>query len=57
MLILTRRPGETIRIGDDIEVTILEKRGHQIRVGVTSPRSLPVHRSELWERIERENAE
>ena len=57
MLILTRRPGETIRIGDDIEITILEKRGHQIRVGVTAPRSLPVHRSEVWERIERENAE
>ena len=57
MLILTRRPGETIRIGDDIEVTILEKQGHQIRVGVTAPRSLPVHRSEVWERIERENAE
>jgi carbon storage regulator len=57
MLILTRRLGEAIRIGDDIEVTILEERGHQIRVGVTAPREVPVHRSEVWERIERESVE
>ena len=57
MLILTRRLGESIRIGDDIEVTFLEERGHQIRVGVTAPRSVPVHRTEVWDRIERESVE
>ena len=51
MLILTRRPGEAICIGDDIEVTILSQRGEQIRVGITAPEEVPVHRQEVYERI------
>ncbi len=45
MLILTRRPGEAIYIGDDIEVTILSQRGEQTRVGITAPKEIPVHRN------------
>ena len=51
MLILNRRPGETIRIGDDIEVTVLSITGNQIRLGVTAPRDVEVHRQEVYERI------
>jgi len=51
MLILSRRPGETIRIGDDIEVTVLSIVGNQVRIGVKAPRSLDVHRQEVYERI------
>ena len=51
MLILTRRVGETLMIGDDITVTILSVKGNQIRVGVNAPRDLPVHREEVYERI------
>ena len=51
MLILNRRPGETIRIGDDIEVTVLSITGNQIRLGVTAPRDIEVHRQEVYERI------
>ncbi|WP_440467145.1 carbon storage regulator CsrA [Pseudomonas sp. YH-1] len=51
MLILSRRPGETIRIGDEIEVTVLGIQGNQIRIGVKAPRSLDVHRQEVYERI------
>ena len=51
MLILTRRPGETIRIGDDIEFIILSQRGEQFRVGITAPEEVPVHRKEVYERI------
>ncbi|WP_440468076.1 carbon storage regulator CsrA [Pseudomonas sp. YH-1] len=51
MLILNRRPGETIRIGDDIEVTVLSITGNQIRIGVTAPRDIEVHRQEVYERI------
>lgn len=51
MLILTRRVGETIRIGDDIEVVVLGIQGNQVRIGVKAPRSLDVHRQEVYERI------
>ncbi|MDR2308879.1 MAG: carbon storage regulator CsrA [Paucimonas sp.] len=51
MLILTRRIGETIRINDDIEVTVLAVRGNQVRLGVTAPNSVEVHRQEIYERI------
>ena len=54
MLILTRRPGETIRIGEDIEVTILSQRGDQFRVGITAPKEVPVHRDEVYRRIKDE---
>ena len=54
MLILTRRTGETLRIGPDITVTVLGVKGTQIRIGIDAPKSVPVHRGELYERICRE---
>jgi carbon storage regulator len=51
MLILSRRTGETICIGDDIEVTVLEVRGNQVRFGITAPKEVAVHREEVYERI------
>lgn len=51
MLILSRRPGETIRIGDDIEVVVLGVKGNQVRIGVTAPRDTEVHREEIYQRI------
>ena len=52
MLILTRRTGETIVIGDDTRVTILGVNGNQIRIGVEAPSQVPVHREEIYRRIE-----
>jgi carbon storage regulator len=57
MLVLTRRPGESIRIGNDVTVTVLEVRGDQIRLGVDAPRSVKVHREEVYQEIERTNVE
>lgn len=54
MLILTRRMGETLTIGDEITVTVLGVKGNQVRVGVSAPRELPVHRQEVYERIRKE---
>ena len=51
MLILTRKPGERICIGDDIEVTIVNVRGNQVRLGITAPRDVAVHREEIYRRI------
>lgn len=51
MLILSRRVGETIRIGDDIEVVVLGVKGNQVRIGVKAPRDIEVHRQEVFERI------
>jgi carbon storage regulator len=56
MLILTRRVGETVMIGDDITVTVLGVKGNQVRVGVNAPRNVAVHREEIFERIKREGA-
>lgn len=56
MLILTRRLGETIRIGHDIEVVVLSAKGNQIRIGVEAPKEIPVHREEIYERIKLERA-
>ena len=55
MLILSRRVGESIMIGDDVRVTILGIKGGQIRVGVDAPKSISVHRQEVYERLRREN--
>ena len=54
MLILTRRIGETIVIGDEIEVTVLGIKGNQVRVGVNAPKNVGVHREEVYERIQHE---
>ena len=54
MLILTRRVGETVMIGSDVTVTILGVKGNQVRVGVNAPRTVAVHREEIFERIKRE---
>lgn len=54
MLILSRRVGETLMIGDDIEVTVLGVKGNQVQIGVKAPRDVPVHREEIYERIQHE---
>jgi carbon storage regulator len=54
MLILTRRVGETLMIGDDVTVTVLGVKGNQVRVGVDAPKDVPVHREEIYERIQKE---
>jgi carbon storage regulator len=54
MLILTRRAGETLVIGDGIEITVLGTKGNQVRLGVKAPRDVPVHRAEIYERIQHE---
>ena len=56
MLILTRRVGETVMIGDNVTVTILGVKGNQVRVGVNAPKEVAVHREEIYERIKREEA-
>lgn len=54
MLILTRRVGETLMIGDEITVTVLAVKGNQIRLGVKAPQEVPVHREEIYLRIQEE---
>jgi carbon storage regulator len=54
MLILTRRVGETVMIGDEVTVTVLGVKGGQIRLGINAPKSVTVHREEIYERIKRE---
>lgn len=54
MLILTRRIGETVYIGDDVQVTILKINGRQVHMGITAPTDTPVHRKEIYERIKKE---
>ena len=54
MLILTRRIGETLNIGDDVLVTVLEIKGNQVRIGIKAPDDVAVHRKEIYERIQAE---
>lgn len=55
MLVLTRRLNQSIKIGDDIEITVIEVRGDQVRLGVSAPRDVTVHRKEIYLQIQQEN--
>lgn len=55
MLIITRRPGEKVMVGDDVVVHLLEIVGNSVRVGIEAPRSVPVYREEIWNAVREEN--
>lgn len=55
MLVLSRQRDETIMIGDDVEITVVDIRGDKVRLGITAPSHIPVHRKEVYEAIKREN--
>lgn len=57
MLILTRRVGETLIIGDDIAITVLGVKGNQVRLGIKAPRDVTVHREEVYQRIHQDSQE
>ncbi len=57
MLVLSRRKDESIMIGDDVEITIVDIRGDKVRLGITAPKNIPVHRREVYEAIQREKSE
>ena len=56
MLIITRRPGEKVMVGDDVVVEVIEISGSNVRIGITAPRSVPVYREEIWTAVKAENA-
>ncbi|MEE8423551.1 MAG: carbon storage regulator CsrA [Thermodesulfobacteriota bacterium] len=55
MLVLTRKSGESIRIGDDVRIVLLDIKGHQVRLGIEAPHDVPIHREELYLKIQKEN--
>jgi carbon storage regulator len=57
MLVLSRQKDESIMIGDNVEITIVDVRGDKVRLGITAPKEIPVHRREVYEAIKREKAE
>ncbi|GIN56174.1 carbon storage regulator CsrA [Lederbergia ruris] len=56
MLVLTRKKGESIQIGDDIEITITQIKGDQVKIGIQAPKNVEIHRKEIWVEIQQENA-
>ncbi len=56
MLIITRRPGEKIMLGDDVVIEVIEASGSSVRIGIAAPKSIPVYREEIWQAVKDENA-
>ncbi len=57
MLVLSRQKNESVMIGDEVEITIVDVRGDKVRLGISAPRSIPVHRKEIYELIQKEKEE
>ena len=55
MLIITRRPGEKVMLGDDVVIEVIEVSGASVRIGIDAPKSVPVYREELWKAVKAEN--